>query len=176
MLLKKNIYNKTGIWFKIRRISTGYNWVTTYDGSFKSRGTAIIVISEVLYRAITIGQEFRNLGRLSWIILQIKNNVRTIIITTYCPTVSNIAGGAYLHQWEALIAMEIQNDPRTQSWIDLNTDILKLIHQVELIILMGNWNSEASEVNKCMEIQQLANKICNLRRYSNDLITYQQLK
>ena len=43
--------------------------------------------------------------------------------------------------------MKIRNDPITQFWIDLNTDILKWIHQGEQIITMGDWNSEASEVN-----------------------------
>ena len=58
--------------------------------------------------------------------------------------------------------MKIQNDPRTQFWVDLNTEISKRIHQGEQIILMGDYNSEASEVNTWMETQGLTNKICNL--------------
>ena len=47
--------------------------------------------------------------------------------------------------------MEIQDDPRNQFWIDLNKDISKYTHQGEQIVLMGNWNSKASEVNTWME-------------------------
>ena len=44
--------------------------------------------------------------------------------------------------------MQIQNDPRTQFWIDPNTEISKWINQEEKIILIGDWNSEALEVKK----------------------------
>ena len=61
--------------------------------------------------------------------------------------------------------MKIQNYSRTQFWIDLNKEISKWIHQGEQIILMGDCNIEASEVNKWMETQGLTNKICNLHGY-----------
>ena len=32
--IKENIYNRTEEWFKIRRISTGYNRFTTYGRPF----------------------------------------------------------------------------------------------------------------------------------------------
>ena len=70
--------------------------------------------------------------------------------------------------------MGIQNEPRNQFWIDINTEILKWIHQGEEIILIGEWNSEASEVNKWMETHGLTNTICNLHGYSDDTIKYQQ--
>ena len=76
-----------------------------------------------------------------------KNNVRTIIITPYCPTVSDSSGGAYIQQLEALTIMKTRNYPRTQLWIDLNTEISKWIHQGGKIILMGDLNSEELEVN-----------------------------
>ena len=60
--------------------------------------------------------------------------------------------------------------------IDLNTAILKWIHQGEQIILMGDCNSEVLEVNIWMETQGLTNKICNLHGYSDSLITHQQSK
>ena len=91
--IKENIYNMTDGWFKIRRISTGYNRFTTSDGTFKSGGTYIILMDEVSCREIAISQELQNLGRWSWKILWGKNNVRTITITVYCPTVSAGAGG-----------------------------------------------------------------------------------
>ena len=58
--------------------------------------------------------------------------------------------------------MKIQNDPRTQFWIDLNSEISKWIYQVEKIILTGDWNNEALEVNTCMETHGLTNTIYNL--------------
>ena len=55
--------------------------------------------------------------------------------------------------------MRLQNDPRTQFWIDLNKKISKLIHQEEEIILIGDWNSETLVVNTFMETQRLTNTI-----------------
>ena len=49
--------------------------------------------------------------------------------------------------------MKIQIDPRTQFWMNLNTDISKWIHQGEQIIFMRGWNSESLEVNTGMETQ-----------------------
>ena len=41
---------------------------------------------------------------------------------------------------------------------------------------MGDWNSEASEVNTWMETYGLTNKICNLHGYLKSPITYQRSK
>ena len=41
---------------------------------------------------------------------------------------------------------------------------------------MGDWNSEALEVNIWMETQGLTNAICNIHRYSDYPITYQRSK
>ena len=67
--------------------------------------------------------------------------------------------------------MKIQNDPRTQFWMDINKEISKWIHQREQIILMGVCNSEALEVNTWMETKVLNYTICNLHDYSNSTIT-----
>ena len=62
-------------------IITGYNQVTIYDGTFKSGCTYIMVVDEVSCRVIVTGQELRNLGFWSWILLRGNNNVGTIIVT-----------------------------------------------------------------------------------------------
>ena len=72
-----------------------------------------MVVDEVSFIVIAKGHELRNLGRWSWIILQVNNNERTRIITEYCPIVSASAGGSYRKQLEALAIMKIQNYPRT---------------------------------------------------------------
>ena len=72
--------------------------------------------------------------------------------------------------------MKIQNDPRNQLWIDLNTQIAKWVDQGEQLILVGDWNSEVSEGIKWMETQGLANTIYDLHRYSDITITYQWSK
>ena len=79
-------------------------------------------------------------------LLRVKNNVLTRIINAQFPTVSTSSRGSYIQQLEFLTIIKIQNDPRTQLWIDLNTETLKCIHQGEHIIIMGEWSSEASEV------------------------------
>ena len=55
-------------------------------------------VDELSCRKIEISKEFRNLGLWPWMLLQEKNNIRTRIITTYCPNVSNSAEGAYIQQ------------------------------------------------------------------------------
>ena len=67
-----------------------------------------------------------------------KNNFRSKIVITYCPTVSASAGGAYSQKPEALKMMKIQNYPRTHFWIDINTKIEKWMDKREQIILMGD--------------------------------------
>ena len=94
-------------------------------------------VDEVSCRVIASGQEFRNLGHWAWMLLQGKNNVRTRVITAYCPTVSASVGGSYRQKLESFAIMKIQNDPRTQFWIDLNGEISKWIYQGEKISLWG---------------------------------------
>ena len=100
-----------------------------------------VLNSNPLERMIATGQEFRNLGCWSWMLLWGNNNVRTIIITAYQPKVSSSTGVAYIQQLEAFTIMKIKNDPRTQFWIDLNKEISKWIHQREQIIIIGDRNS-----------------------------------
>ena len=96
--VKENKYNRTDGWFKTRSISTEYNRVAIFYGSFQSGGKYIVAIDEVSYRVIATGQEFSNLGHLSWVMLRGKKNVRTRIINAYFPTVSASAGGSYIQQ------------------------------------------------------------------------------
>ena len=67
-----------------------------------------MAVDEVSCRVIATGQEIRNLGRWLWMMLQGKKNARTRIITTYCPTVSAGAGGAYSKQLETPAIMKIK--------------------------------------------------------------------
>ena len=46
--------------------------------------------------------------------------------------------------------------------MNLNTKITEWIGQVEQLIIMGDWNIEASEMDTCMKTQGITNAICNL--------------
>ena len=118
--IKDNIFNRTDGWFKTRMIITGYNRVTISGRPFQSGGTAIMTVDKVSWRAIATGQEFRNLGCWSWVLLREKNNTRAIITTAYFHTASAKAGVAYIQQLEDLAIMRIQNYPRTPFWVDLH--------------------------------------------------------
>ena len=100
--IKDIIYNRTDGWFKTSSISAVYNRVANSDRPFQSGDTAIMAVDEVSCRVIKTGQEFRNMGCWSWMLLQVKKNVRTRIITAYWPTVSASAGGAYIQQLEQI--------------------------------------------------------------------------
>ena len=116
-------------------------------------------VDKVSCRAIGTGQEFRNLGRWSCTLIQYKNTMITIIITAYFTTASDSSGGSYSQQLEPLAIKKIQNDLRNLFWIYLNKDISKWTHQGEQIIFLGDWNSEASEVNTWTETQGPTNTI-----------------
>ena len=66
-----------------------------------------------------------------------RENVITRMITAYFPTVSVSTGGVYSKKLEDLTIMKIQNDPRTQLWIDLTTKIAKWVCQGEQLIVLG---------------------------------------
>ena len=136
IIIKENIYSSKDIWFKERSIITGYNKSTLSDGPFQSGDTAIMAVGKVSCRTIKTGKEFSKLGCWSWMLLRGKKNIRTIIITVYCPIVSASTGGAYSQQLETLAIMIIHNDLSSKFWIDLNKDTSKWIHQGEQIILM----------------------------------------
>ena len=106
--MTENIYNRMDGCFKI---STGYKKATISSRPFQSGGTSFMAVDEVAYRGIGTGQEFRNLGRWSWMLLQGNNNMRYRINTVYYPTASTSSGGAYSKQLKALPIMEIQNAP-----------------------------------------------------------------
>ena len=110
-------------WLKTRRISTVYNRVTIYYGPFKIGGIEIMTTYEVLCRATATDQHFRNMSCWSCMLVLGKNNVIIRINNAYCPTVSAIAGGPQIQQLEALTIIKTKNCPRTQFWIDLNTEI-----------------------------------------------------
>ena len=71
-------------------------------GQFQIEGTASMAVDEVSCIVIATGQEFRSLGRWSWILLQVKNNIRTRIVTAYYPAVRTSARVEYSQQLEAL--------------------------------------------------------------------------
>ena len=125
-----------------------------------------MVVDEVSCRVIVKVQELRNLGCWSWILLRVNKNIGTIIVTAYCSTLCASAGGAYSQQLKSLKIVKIHG-PRPQFGIYLNTKISKWIHEVKQIILLVDWNSEALEINTCMETQGLTNTICNLHRYAD---------
>ena len=65
-----------------------------------------MVVDGVSRREIGTGQELRNLGCWSWMLLQGKKNTITRIINAYCPTTGAIAGGSYRRQLKYLTIMK----------------------------------------------------------------------
>ena len=102
-----------------------------------------MAVDEVSCRELVIGQEFRNLGRCSRILMRAKNNFRIILVTAYSPTIRNSTGGTYSQQVQSLTIMKIKNELRNPFWIDLNTNTTKWMYQGEQIIIMGYWDSES---------------------------------
>ena len=72
--------------------------------------------------------------------------------------------------------MDMQVFPGDQFWIDLGIAVSEWQANSSQIALIGDWNSEASEVDIWMTDHGLINSICELHRYDEVPITYQRSK
>ena len=99
---ENTLWNRTKGWHKHRKISLSHNEQGAKISPFQVRGTATITANEVACRVIEFDNDFRHLGRWSTTLLQGKGNIRTRIVTAYCPVKSYNVGGTYAQQLQGL--------------------------------------------------------------------------
>ena len=113
----------------------------------------MIAFNEVVFHISDQGQDYRKLGRWSFLTLTGKNELKTTIFTCYCPTRNSLPGSVFSQHLTYMA--EHNNDmktlcPRQLFGIDLKRKIedrMALGHQ---IIVMGDFNSEYTKLNSWM--------------------------
>lgn len=79
------IWSATAGWRQHRRLQVSYNKHFPTDTERLIGGTASMAMDDMVFRCGEQGNDSRGLGRWSYITLQGKNNLKTTIITCYCP-------------------------------------------------------------------------------------------
>ena len=149
------IWGATSGWKEQRRIQVAQNVTKpAQESEHLVGGVAIAAFGDLVYRISDQGTDERNLGRWGYITITGKNNVTTSIFTCYCPCRGKSPGSAYSQQLIYMAENKDQlpdtNCPRQLFGMDLKEVIGKKIEQGHQIILMGDFNSEYSELESWM--------------------------
>ena len=95
---KNTIWEGTKGWKEHRRVQVSYNTTQSCDKICQVGGTATCVLNDSVFRICNQGQDERKLGRWSFISFNGKNNLKTTVLTCYCPVRSPNPGSAYSQQ------------------------------------------------------------------------------
>jgi len=149
------IWGATTNWRENRRIQTGQN-ITKPAGesSHLVGGVAMMAFGDLVFGISNQDSDFRKLGRWSTITITGKNMIKTTIFTCYCPCRGKSPGSTFsqhlVYMAEHKTELPDTACPRQLFGIDLKTaieDKLDLGHQ---IIVMGDFNSEYTELSSWM--------------------------
>jgi hypothetical protein len=159
-----SIWGATTNWAEHRRIQVSQNVHSIAEKEHLVGGTATIAFGDMVFRIYKQGQDFRNLGRWSFMTIQGKNNLLTTIITCYCPVLGTGALSAYSQH---LLYMSSHREdipdhidcPRQLFGHDLTELVISLQSQDHQIVLMGDFNSEYSHLEDWMLNLGLVNTI-----------------
>ena len=159
-------------WRRTGRTYTAYNRHAVGSSPTLYGGTSLSLFDDIALRKLEHGEDPRALGRWTWVSINGKQHHRTLLISAYCPC-SNPGGGPETVWAQHVDKMtEIKNElpeeidnPRKLFWYDL-ADFLKQAHTSgHKVILMGDFNSEATDVTEWMTQHGLVDGICELHGY-----------
>ena len=89
------IWNGTINWKETRRVQVGHNTSRPANREFVVGGNAMIAFNDVVYRISEQGCDGRLLGRWSYFTITGKHNLKTTIVTCYCPCKGQSPGSVY---------------------------------------------------------------------------------
>ena len=123
-----------------------------------------MAMGELVYRISSQGSDPRRLGRWSNMTVTGKNELHTTIITCYCPAKGTCTGSAYVQHLKYMAdhRNELPEDmdcPRQLLGHDLKQYIDSLQTCCHQIIVMGDFNSEYSELEEWMMDLGLTNRL-----------------
>ena len=146
-----SIWGATDQWFENRRVQVSQN---TNEATFDQRlygGTASVAFGEMVHRVSGQGQDARNLGRWSLMTIRGKNDLQTTFVTCYCPVFGRGALSSYSQQLKYMsdnpdLIPDGIECPRQLFGHDLKLLIEQLQDADHQLVLMGDWNSEYSDM------------------------------
>ena len=168
-------------WRDHSKLIGSYNHHDSGTNKTLAGGTFTIVFGQITFRIGETGVDTRQMGRWSWMILNGKRGVATVVITAYCPCVNNKGVTSVWSQ--QLYAMDNFDDipegiiePRTLFWLELG-QLIDDFHSKGLnVILMGDFNSEFEQVCGWMVEHGLVEGICEMHGYHTAPRTQQRSK
>ena len=138
-------------------------------------GTAISIFNENIFHAQDKGMDHRGWGRWNWVELQGKNNMTTTIISAYCPCISDSPNSVWSQHLYGMNDMDLEDpdtNPRQLFWSDLSKLLKDKQKDGKAIILMGDFNSDFSDLQEWMLTNGLVESICEMHGYEEALITH----
>ena len=151
----KNIWSATENWKSNRRIQTSQNSTKPPKKSdFLVGGTVSLAFDELVPRICEQGEDFRRLGRWSYITIAGKNNIKTTIFTCYCPCFGKSPGSTYSQHLIYLAEHKSTNFtstcPRQLFGMDLKNVIEEKISEGHQLIVKGDFNSNYDDLTSWM--------------------------
>ncbi|GFH55416.1 hypothetical protein CTEN210_11892, partial [Chaetoceros tenuissimus] len=139
-------------------------------------GTAMVCVGDITasVHGKLKNRDPRGLGRWTEMTINGKEGTKTTFITCYCPNASKSGEEGvpaqqqvYINQHGAIrdeehvhyIPPEAERDPRKLFWVDLDIRIKELQEMGRKVFVMGDFNSEYSEVVEWMELRGLEDLI-----------------
>ena len=152
----KTIWGATTSWREHRRVQVAQN--TTKPSSRSDLligGVATMAFDDLVFRISAQESDFRKLGRWCSITITGKNRVTTSIFTCYCPVRGRSIGSAFAQQliYMAENKSEIPdtNCPRQLFGLDLKQALEDKLEKGHNLLVMGDFNSEYSNLKKWMQ-------------------------
>jgi Endonuclease/Exonuclease/phosphatase family. len=147
----QTFWEATSGWFEHRRLVTSNNTTVASSSPNQFGGTLLLATNEAAHRLTTTDKDQRQLGRWTSMLLNGKNGKRCRIICTYCPCISLGTSSVYAQQTVGLAQQNIYTCPRQVFWNDLRQYIQERQETGETVILMGDWNSDYTDLLTWMD-------------------------
>lgn len=150
-----SIWGATESWFEHRTVQVSQNTNLDARSECLYGGTASMAMGELTFRICAKGQDARNLGRWSTTTVRGKNELKTTIITCYCPVFGRGPLSSYSQHLKYMADNPdlIPDDitcPRNLFGFDLKSLVTSLQQEDHQIILMGDFNCEYSILEEWM--------------------------
>ena len=162
-------------WKEHARTYAAYNRTDPGSSERLFGGTAISIFNENIFHTQDKGMDHRGWGRWNWVELQGKNNMNTTIISAYCPCISDSPNSVWSQHLYGMNDMDLEDpdiNPRQLFWSDLSKLLKDKQKDGKAIILMGDFNSDFSDLQEWMLTNGLVESICEMHGYEEAPITH----
>ena len=167
---EQTIWAAISKWKEHSRTYAAYNKLDQHKSPTLYGGTSLTLFNQMAIRQQQHGVDDRGLGRWTWVATAGRNNCKTMIISAYCPCISHGPSSVWtqhldaMQKWKDQIPLDI-DDPRKLFWMDLAITVTKAHTEGYNVILMGDFNSEFSELREWMIQHGLLENIAELHGY-----------